>query len=1320
MKIKLKKKFLMVLPLLIIMLTFGYGASHMTIVHADDMTSAASSALNSSSSSASSDSSDTSDSSDSSDLSSSSGSTDYSQLQIPSRLATAYHDGYQKVISSSKDDQAKELEIFKNNVTKIINSKNDDGEPTISPVGTLFGSIGLSTASGTSNITQIAKVNKDQINAYLGGTSGIGGQYWKFGRAYTNLVSDATSVSPSSLGLTHTADSVSGLAAVVSNIGVEILKDFSPAPIILAFNDSSVLDSATYSNNKLIILIKKSSTLIDIISFFGDPAPGFPQVSMATAITIAIIIFTSGLALLSIFMNGRQFGMSFRKTMVKILVVSLAIPVAAKVYDVGLNTVDSIVSGQMESKTEQTLQKNLDISDWAQGANFGLPAGMTISIADNRFSLSGAQIEAINLYSAYMSGIISSSDYNNGSVSTSVKDTVASHMLNSTADNNNKTTIKWTEAIHANSSNSPWYTDTYNAVATALGANTKLDSIDKSDADDDPSTSGYIQYGGLYSTDGGKSFTMSNKVTDGLSPVAAFNMMNTTFDQTGFSVNSNLENPTIPVIAIGADTYASGDNIDVQPPMGTLLKFIVTLAMLFASIGALARIVTSGFGGMIHGGGASVFGSAAGAGELIGGIIAVIGGVLGLSLLIVILQNMLDIAWGVVYDAIHSMLKAAVNVNDLKPPTSLLGWIGKIPWLGDMLRSAFTTIVSFFMTLVAMLLLPKFIKVPIEAFGTWISSLPGFLSEKAQAMENQFTGDYRAGGRSSGGHITAAAKNAKAKASAQSKAMKGGALMTGGAVLNHFLANKSSESVAGDDGNKINDSKSLTDKIGGIGTGDDKKDSVTDSKASESKENSKEIQDQKPENKEENSGKPEDSGNEIDGNKIDSSAIEKGVDGTNLTKELDDSTTPTSIDDSESVTNGDEISDDKGTAEENGKELPDGTETPSESNSGESATPEGTPVSEPSASDSATPEGQAMTEDGSDATSTPEGQDVKEPDSADSATPEGTDDAKSDVDADAKAAESLAADESSQLNESKTSEGNKITDSKAGDSVTSEENKSNENASSSENTDNSQKTQNNDGAKLGDSNAESVAVTGGNASDSLSNDNTMENNSDTQDNSKTDASDRSKTDSVSDTTSASKTNSQNNATSVGGASSVTNKEAVKSSPSAREAAASSASKGTQSSASTASTSDRAAATSAKAARLISGLKNSTLVKDMTNQNRGAVSNKEQAMMGMAHMAAGAVGAQAVTQHGVNNINARKGAGRTSSASTSPSTAQQTAREAQQKENNIRMMEEQDKQSRTRTVASSSSTKQTQITKQNATKAKKPFLQTINRKSKLGK
>lgn len=709
---------------------------------------------------------------------SSESSSNYKDMQIPSRLATAYHDGYNKVLSegdksknSSSNKDGSPLQIFKANVSDIINVKNDAGNQTFGNVGALFGGVSLSTSSGTNNITDVQKADKDIIDNYLGGKTGAGEQYHQFGYAMSNLIQEAENTPTSRIDNESMMTGFTATASSISNIGMKAVNMFNPAPIVLAMWDSSQLNLPKYSDNKLVELTKSNDFAYKLVTFLGDSVPGLGGITYSQMFLVSVMTFSAGLALLSIFFNGRNFGMTFRKIMIRILVISVAIPSSAYLFNMGVDLLTTTVNNQVTSKNDKINQNNLLLSEWAQNVRFGLPQGMTLKQSDGQFLLSKNQIEQLNFYIAYKSDILSQGEYNNGNLSDSAKEKVANHIKNMATSKNN-TSIKWVPPTKKTGpeKGAPWYTDTLNKASDALGANTRFKDLDLRSA-------GYLSDNGLYSNDGGKSFTMSTNSTYGLTPIALYNFLNTKFDKTSFSVNSNLDNPSIPTIAAGVSLYgSSGQELDDKP--NDVIAGIISIVLIWNALKAMVKIVSRGIGSTVKGGATSAFGSMAGWGELIGGIISLFGGIIGLALLITIMQSLTNLLWGLMAD----ILKPIADNMGLNSPVAkgFTQILSMIPVIGTGFEM-FKTVGQWILNLGGLLLVLPFLSVPLHGFAEWISELPTILAERAQMIENQFTGDYRAGGRAGSRSFNSAMQKASQKFGQRGQAMKNGGLMLAGA-----------------------------------------------------------------------------------------------------------------------------------------------------------------------------------------------------------------------------------------------------------------------------------------------------------------------------------------------------------------------------------------------------------------------------------------------------------------------------------------------------------------------------------------------------------
>lgn len=1134
---------------------------------------------------------------------------DYSKLQIPSRIATAYHDAYIDAYADSSGDKAK---VLNSNINTILDAQNNAGNVLFSNVGALYGSVSLSNSSSTSNITQLAGTDKEYIVNNLGGPSGAGVQYWQFGQALSDLNAKAQAASPSGVGSTSVMSGLNGLASIIGNVGISFLQNFSPAPLVLALHDSSILDTGKYENNYLVKLVNSTGPMKGFIQLFGEPAPGFPQVSMAEMIAVVIIIVTLGLSAVMVIFNGRNFGMAFRHTLIKILAISLAIPVAAVAYDKGLSAVKSVVDSKKSNIQDETVSTNLALADWAQNARFGVPQGMVLHVQDGRFVLSRDDIRKINLFTAKMSGVISEGEYNSvinspsADADSNVIKKVSKHIKTSVSENKNKTTIKWADAMRgsdgadskggADSARRPFYTDTYNNVAKKLGSGSLIDDDGKIDKDANPSSSGYLAYASLYSTDGGSTFMMSPGIDYGLTPVAAFNIMNTTFDAKGFGVKSNLENPTVATIAPAANTYnalsgsekgqtaeESADAMKSELKTPTLIvSVVISLTLLFAGLSALVRIISAGFGGMFSGGMGASVGSASGAGTLFGGILALIFGVVGLSLLIVVMQGLVDFLWGIVMDAVVTLGGNAFDVM----PDGILDSIRSWPLgLGVPLADMLTSLLRVLLSIVALIFMPSMIKVPITAFGTWVASFPSLVGEKFQQMSNKFTGDYRAGGNSGGGHMSQAINKASHSMSGRSAAMRTGAAMAGGAILRSVIDKKTAGPSSHSDSKSVNDH------------GTDGKDTETEGgTTTENKLEStgRDTQQQTAESVTEEQRNSE--AKETDANSVDSEAsMTNQNDSDHSESEGGDRTTEGSHDANSQTIKASDSLQDKSMAKDEKKDK--------ESKASEKHSAEKKASKESSVKQDAKSESSDSLERGA---------------AAAAAVGEMSDKSQS-VNAMTENVEqgSVNADEKSVNTENKAGDNahleSKQVDGNIAESVNSEVNAPVTADKAAEKSVTADK-------KQGDRKSEPKQAT---KSDGVTKSNTKNTN---VDKSSVDASSKISSP-VTESIKASGGKSMDGKT---GSQSASKKPTTSDTRSKRDSVLGRINE----------SKTPASAKGGKAVGVKTGLKD--VGKNILGQAKGEVSNREAAAMGMAHMAAGAVGAQGVTQHGVDNVNARNG------------------------------------------------------------------------------
>lgn len=1136
----------------------------------------------------------------------SSSSSNYKNLMVPSILSTAYADGLKSAASSASDSSNgndKAYEKFYANVNNILAYQNVNGQHVFSNVGTLFGQVGMSSGSSTNDIASLSSVTKKELDSRFSvGNDKLGLAYLNFGTAYTNLVSHAEKRGTSSVGAESVVTGLTATSGRVANIGVSILNMFSPAPVIMAFRDSSVLTDGKYDDNKLIKIIRETDIIGNIVRFFGDPAPGFPMISTADMIVVSIIIFTIGLSLLSVFFNGRQFGMTVRKVMVKILVVAVAIPLSARLFDFGMGLLTDTTSTQANSADAQAVSSNLLLGPWANVTKFGLPEGTTLNVRDGEFALTSTDIYNINMYVAKKSGVISNE------TGADADKKVAKYIKSSVTADKNKTTIGWTNLIRS-STNTPWKTDKLLQIADTLGGNKDVNTDAK------VGDIGYLTEGGLISTPDGSQFTQSgvSSYGFGMTPIAAFNVVNTTFDNDKLSVKSNLvNNLTLPTVAVGANTYLYSDSkSDAQKnrTMSPLIKMILNMVMLFAALTALAHIFAAGFGGILHGGGASAVGSAAGWGELFGAVVALVGGVLGLSILITIVNGVMDSVWNLLMTAVG--IGKDITIDEALSP-DFVDSIGGIPFIGKPIVEAMASVLNFILSLLSLFVLPKLIKIPIEAFGTWISGLPGYLSEKAQALENKFTGDYRAGGNSSGNHMANAAAKAAAKSRAQGQAIKTGAAMIGGAALNHMLSHNSQSSVTGDTNNSNEDKNK-----DGLTTPND---SVTEKPEDKNAINDTNVND---------AVSATDANETVDGDIIDENeAIEStDIDGNDEVNESQES-----IEDSdnfESVTAG-------GVEDSAAQNV--SSENPTEADASNSVTGE--------VSDNEAVTSDALNEAGAAGAAAA----VIEATSENSVT-----DAS-------KTGDSLQSEDSSQSVQASSEHDSVTQDGNHSDTSTNIEGGQEVNSSESV-------------ASSADANIDASKV---------SSDQSVTSQGGTDNSNKTESK------------MASSMSQSSKAINAGDKSTTTNNASVT---------------GTKSGSSPSNT--KRAQVSSRASRLAESVKSNSVLRNVAGTAKGDVTAKEQAAMGAAHIAAGVIGAQGITQHGVDNLNRRQGKApnkETKNAGQNMSTGMKTRDEM-----NIRQQEKDDKAFRGRRQAGGGRPQRETNTKNKSGSTTRKFFETVSDK-----
>ena len=726
------------------------------------------------------------------------GADGYENLLHPSIIPTAYQDAQYSVSKSQKAasdakktasdsdsgsdakktaaDATKNAEESKanlaDNIKVIMNSGN------FGSTGLFFGpTSGNSKVDAYGALTSTPGLDRTGIDNFAANT----GQpdkvhaYHAFGLAVTHLKDAARKTSGESVGIDAAAGGIISLAKSFSMFGLKLLKAFNPFPVIAAFYDSSFLNNANYTaegsseKNELISLVNSNDMLAGAIRLFGDPITVGPvTTSFAYMITATIVFTMFGYGAFTKLWNGQKMSITFRKAFVKILIASVAIPLVSVYGSRGLSWTVETLDDVNETKEQTIMRNNLNIYNWYKNASFGLPSGTTLTVKNGYFVFTPENVEAINRWSSTNRSSANSAIVVDTSINplfgfgvpkprkaatpaskTDLSDEAIANGIVSAAKTNKNTTkvsfapsysVGFVASSSAGTGGTPWDVSDIVSFAESLGSNKKYDGKDKS-----VSENPYITNAGLIATQGGNdlSYTFTQTTTQyGISPLAAFNLMGTDFNESGFVVRTNTSDITTPTIA----PYVITDSSQQVKAPG-IIKIVVMFTIMMSGMKALMTIISSSFGALFRGGAGSALGSAAGAGNLVGGAIALTIGILGLSVIMTIAVGLMDMFYTFIAKVLFSweVLSAIQDVSK-EVAESLFGIIYKIPIVGDVLAGILTSLTAAVMAIVAMMMMPQLVKTPTIAYGEFIAGIPSAMSERFANWERVFTGDYHSGG----------------------------------------------------------------------------------------------------------------------------------------------------------------------------------------------------------------------------------------------------------------------------------------------------------------------------------------------------------------------------------------------------------------------------------------------------------------------------------------------------------------------------------------------------------------------------------------------
>lgn len=690
--------------------------------------------------------------------------TAYGKVAVDLATATAFDDVRNAIKAAPKGSEEGQADYMQSNFDSslvTLTSGNHWGN-----VGLFVGPKGSSKNSDTwSTFRSNVSIDNSQIEAFdtVAGNSAFS-KYKAFGGAVQKLNARSQKTQGSSNSMQKGLDELSAAGAKLTNLGTELISDYNPAPIVLCLIDANELN--THPDNKLVALVNSNANLKEVATILGSPTSfGVPLSFLIMGITAFLLLVTSVLMTL---INGRAAGENIRKMMVKILIGSVAVPLIAKGLDAGISFLDTSAAVQAASPENNYVQQNLNLADW-YACGFALPSGVTIEInKKGQFVFDPSDVQKINEFTYQKVW---------GETPTADK------MVDKMEEYYNlfkalPMTVGFSEPVKVSggSKGKPWKTENFYKVLDNFGAGKPLtDGIENIDAGGKApamANVGYFMENGLNmsGSNGAWTITGDNQLY-GISPIAATNLMRTSFTGSAMTVNSN---STMGGVVFDVD---NGPGVGTAK-MSSITRFLATFALVMAAMKGLFTIFSAGFAGIVSGGAKSALGSSSGFGQAVGGIIALVGGIFGISIIMTLSFTLLDQLYGVM----QTLLSGTSAGNDILEPFKEA--VEDIRILGPLLGDAMKSVARFVLTILCALTLPKLGGIPVTLFCQYLAELPHRFAERAQQIENKFTGDFRggAGGRGAGGGMASAgALTNQAVNSGKAQAM--GMLQGAGAAL---------------------------------------------------------------------------------------------------------------------------------------------------------------------------------------------------------------------------------------------------------------------------------------------------------------------------------------------------------------------------------------------------------------------------------------------------------------------------------------------------------------------------------------------------------
>ena len=633
----------------------------------------------------------------------------------------------------------------------------------------------------------------------------------------------------------------------------ELVGRVNPLPLFRSFADNSVLsDPAMYSpqtGNFWIILVTSDPNVRsffemiggDVVGpMFGIQTNGSFRISLAMMTVFVLAAFTIILGFLGSLVgvgttSNTGWGQALRRAGVRVMVAvvgfQLFVTFGGELEK--LVNGDAKISATDSSIVSNVVKRHLNLEDWYE-TGFALPEGVTIPIVDGKMVLTPETIQAINQFTAERmrngksydellaapTGTASESDtkFSLLKVDNSQKAkqraydarskvgdaTAYAYLRIMDAAGRQSFTPTFTTQLYANyaqttdeannriiggeKAGQKWDTGILDTIAKAMSKGEKLS--DKTLAN--VRSAEYLTNAGLQmnAVSGGYQLMMRPGYRFGISPIAAYNLMNSQFEGAKITVPDNVNSAKAPSIIYNASSTGVGKPSDNKSAVNT----IVLLVLIYTAVISLFKIVGSAVGGVVKGTSAA-WGSAAGLGTLFGAAITLFLGTMVLALVIEITMNLMDELWAIIDTMFRDMSLGALN----DVVSGFLKGVEGIPLLGPILKwtleGVMNSAIGIVITILMLTTMPRILTVPIKVVANYFAGLPDEFGDRARIMQEHFTGTrgYRGRDLGVGQEIGQALKSGQAGAKTFAKgagAVAGASAAWAGAKLLDKAADK--------------------------------------------------------------------------------------------------------------------------------------------------------------------------------------------------------------------------------------------------------------------------------------------------------------------------------------------------------------------------------------------------------------------------------------------------------------------------------------------------------------------------------------------------